>query len=98
LSAVASQAERRVSLMAARPHTIELQPEAFDLVKREAERRGLSPDQLVEEIIRTDLAAIHRGDLEAALRRAADLRATLPRLDGVALAREARAELEARRA
>ena len=63
MSAVASQAERRVSLMAARPHTIELQPEAFDLVKREAERRGLSPDQLVEEIIRTDLAAIHRGDL-----------------------------------
>lgn len=83
--------------MAARPHTIELQPDAFNLVTREAARRGVSPDQVVEEIIRTDLAA-RRGDLDAALRRAADLRSTLPRLDGVALAREARDELEARNA
>jgi hypothetical protein len=84
--------------MAARPHTIELQPDAFDLVTREAARRGVSPDQVVEEIIRTDLAMTRRGDLDAALRRAADLRLTLPRLDGVALAREARDELEARSA
>ncbi|MDQ3678362.1 MAG: hypothetical protein M3401_16450 [Actinomycetota bacterium] len=82
--------------MALRPHTIELAPDAFDLVSREAQRRGVSPDQVVEEIVRTDLAADDGGDLAAALRRAADVRATLSRLDGVALAREARADLEAR--
>ncbi len=82
--------------MGPRPHTIELQPDAFDLVSREAERRGVSADQLVEEIIRTDLAAIHGGDLDTALHRAATLRSTLPRLDGVVLAREARADLQAR--
>jgi hypothetical protein len=84
--------------MASRVHTIELPPDAFDLVSREAQRRGVSPDQVVEEIIRSDLAVSHAGDLDAALRRAADLRSALPRLDGVALAREARADLEARRA
>lgn len=81
--------------MAVRSHTIELAPDAFDLVSREAQRRGVSPDQVVEEIIRTDLA-VTKGDLLSALRGAADLRATLPRLDGLALAREARADLEAR--
>jgi hypothetical protein len=84
--------------MASRAHTIELQADAFDLVNREAQRRGVSPDQVVEEIIRTDLAVVHGGDLDAALRRATELRQTLPRLDGVALAREARADLEARSA
>ncbi len=49
-----------------------------------------------EEIIRTDLAVVHGGDLDAALRRAATLRSTLPRLDGVVLAREARSDLQAR--
>jgi hypothetical protein len=81
--------------MAMRSHTIELAPDAFDLVSREARRRGVSPDQVVEEIIRTDLATTD-GNLVAALRRAADFRSTLPRLDGVALAREARADLEVR--
>lgn len=81
--------------MAMRSRTIELASDAFDLVSREAQRRGVSPDQLVEEIIRTDLAATG-DDLVAALRGAAELRSTLPRLDGVALAREARADLEAR--
>lgn len=84
--------------MASRAHTIELQADAFDLVNREAQRRGVSPDQVVEDIIRTDLAVVHGGELDAALRRAADLRSTLPRLDGVALAHDARADLEARSA
>jgi hypothetical protein len=87
---------RRIPLMALRSHTIELAPDAFDLVSREARRRGVSPGQVVEEIIRTDLAITDGGNLMAALRRAADLRSTLPHLDGVALAREARADLEAR--
>jgi hypothetical protein len=73
-----------------------LKPDAFELVSREAERRGVSPDQVVEEIIRTDLTVVHGGELDAALRRAATLRSTLPRLDGVVLAREARADLQAR--
>jgi hypothetical protein len=83
-------------LMASRAHTIELQADAFDLVNREAQRRGVSPDQVVEEIVRRGLAVVHGGDLDAALRRAAELRSTLPSRDGVALAREARADLEAR--
>ena len=84
--------------MASRAHTIELPADAFDLVNREAQRRGVSPDRVVEDIIRTDLAVVHGGELDAALRRAADLRSTLPRLDGVALAHDARADLEARSA
>jgi hypothetical protein len=81
--------------MASRPHTIELKPDAFDLVSREAERRGVTPDQVVEEIIRTDLAVVG-GDLDAVLNRAAALRSTLPSLDGVVVAREPRADLQAR--
>jgi hypothetical protein len=50
----------------------------------------------VDEIIRADLAITDGGDLMATLRKAPDLRSTLPRLDGVALARAARADLEAR--
>ena len=84
--------------MASRAHIIELAADAFDLVNREAQRRGVSPDRVVEDIIRTDLAVVHGGELDAALRRAADLRSTLPRLDGVALAHDARADLEARSA
>lgn len=60
-----------------------MQPDAFDLVTREAARRGVSPEQLVEEIVRSDLAGIRAGDLDAALRRAAEVRSTMPRLDGV---------------
>lgn len=82
--------------MASRAHTIELQADAYDLVSREAQRRGVSPDQIVEEIIRTDLAVLHGSDLDATLRRAAELRSTLPPMDGVAFARAARADLEAR--
>lgn len=82
--------------MATSAHTVRLQPDAYELVMREAERRGLEPDELVDEIVRTDLRELKTADLEAALRRAAALRAELPPIDGVALAREARAELEER--
>jgi hypothetical protein len=82
--------------VASRAHTIELQADAYDLVSREAQRRGVSPDQIVEEIIRTDLAVLHGSDLDATLGRAAELRSTLPLMDGVAFARAARADLEAR--
>lgn len=81
--------------MAVRSHTIELAPDAFDLVSREAQRRGVSPGQVVEEIIRADLTAAE-SDLLAAVLRVSDVRSSLPTLDGIGLAREARADLEAR--
>lgn len=67
------------SHMATSAHTVRLQPDAYELVMREAERRGLEPDELVDEIVRTDLRELKTADLEAALRRAAALRAELPR-------------------
>ncbi|HYM45934.1 MAG TPA: hypothetical protein VES65_07205 [Solirubrobacteraceae bacterium] len=47
------------------------------------------------ELVRADFGAT-AGDLESALAGLADLRAKLPEIDGVILAREARAELEHR--
>jgi len=82
--------------MATSAHTVKLQPDAYELVVREAERRGVEPDELVDELVRADLRKFDEGDLEATLRRAAALRSTLPPIDGVALARDARTELEQR--
>ena len=82
--------------MATSAHTVKLQPDAYELVVREAERRGVEPDDLVDEIVRADLGRLNEGDLEETLRRATALRSKLPPIDGVALAREARAELEQR--
>jgi hypothetical protein len=82
--------------MVASPRTIELQPDAYDLVVREAERRGVEPDALVDELVRTDLASHANGDLEAALDALAEFRAGLPPIDAVALVREGRDEFAAR--
>ena len=82
--------------MATSPRTIELQPDAYDLVVREAERRGVEPDALVDELVRTDLGRHANGDLNAALDALAEFRAELPPIDTVALVREGRDELEAR--
>jgi len=81
--------------MARSPRTIELQPDAYDLVVGEAERRGLEPGALVDELVRTDLGR-GNGDLVAALDALAEFRAGLPPIDAVALVREGRDELEAR--
>lgn len=89
---------RRLWSVASRQHRIELNSDAFELVSREAERRGITPEQVVEEIIQSDLTVVEGGDLDGALRRAAALRARLPRIDGVVLARDARADLQARSA
>lgn len=83
--------------MATSPRTIELQPDAYDLVMREAERRGVEPDALVDELVRTDLGR-ENGDLHAALDALAEFRAGLPPIDAVTLVREGRDELEERRA
>jgi hypothetical protein len=81
--------------MATSQRTIELQPDAYDLVVREAERRGVEPDALVDELVRNDLGH-GNGDLNAALDALAEFRAGLPPIDAVALVREGRDELEAR--
>ena len=82
--------------VATEPRAIELQPDAYALVQREAERRGVAPEQVVDEMVRADLARPAKIDLDLVLRRAAALRAKLPPMDGVALARASRADLEAR--
>jgi len=81
--------------MATSPRTIELQPDAYDLVVREAERRGVAPDAVVDQLVRTDLRR-GNGELVAALDALAEFRAALPPIDAVALVREGRDELEAR--
>ena len=89
---------RRMLRMATRSHTVELQPDSYALVEREAERRGVRPDALVDDLVRNDLSPPPSSDLDDLLRRAAEFRAMLPPIDAVALARESRDELEARSA
>jgi hypothetical protein len=83
--------------MVAHAHTIHLTEDSYDLLLREARRRGVEPDTLADELLRSDLAT-PGGDLEYALAGLAELRERLPDIDGVALAREARADLERRSA
>lgn len=85
--------------MAAHPRVIRLADDAYELLRREAERRGVDPDALAERLLRADLAAT-RGwdDLDQTLAVLADLRGRLPEIDGLELARQARADLEARSA
>jgi hypothetical protein len=72
---------------------IHLQQASYELLQREASRRGIKPDELADVLVRTDLAGEH-GDLLSALAGLAELRRRLPRIDGVALAHGARAELD----
>jgi hypothetical protein len=76
--------------------TIHLPESSYALLSAEAQRRGLDPDALADELVRADLAAASEQDLEAALTDLAEFRARLPEIDGVALARDARAQLEQR--
>lgn len=82
--------------MATRARTVRLTPASYDLLEQEARRRGTDPDALADELLQYDLAAGPRGDLDAALAGLAELRGGLPEIDGVALARDARRELEER--
>lgn len=85
-----------MSSMATRPRTIRLTPGSYDLLKREATRRGKEPDALAEELLRADLGGEPGDALDAALVQLAEFRAGLPEIDGIELARAARNELEAR--
>jgi uncharacterized protein HemY len=81
--------------MATRERTIRLPQTSYELLQQEANRRGIEPDALADELLRTDLEA-NTGDLPNALAGLAELRTRLPNIDGIKLAREARAELEHR--
>ncbi len=83
--------------MATSERTIRLPQASYDLLLQEANRRGVEPDALADELVRTDLGA-STGDLQGALAGLAQLRTKLPNIDGVALARQARTELEHRSA
>lgn len=56
----------------------------------------MDPDALADELVCAKLGAVAQGDLDSALAGLAELRAGLPDIDGVALAREARRDLEPR--
>jgi hypothetical protein len=83
--------------MATRARSIRLPEASYELLLSEARRRGIEPDALADELLRADLGD-KPGDLQGALTGLADVRAGLPELDGVALARGARVELERRSA
>lgn len=82
--------------MATSQRTITLPEASYALLAAEAQRRGVQPDALADELVRADLGAGGTEDLEAALKGLAQLREQLPEIDGVVLARDARAELERR--
>ncbi len=83
--------------MATNAHVITLPEDAYEMLRREAARRGVEPDVLAEQLLRADLGPAEGwGDLEETLRTLADMRAQLPEIDGVDLARQVRADLEAR--
>ena len=84
------------SYMATRPRNIRLRAESYELLEQEAKRRGMEPDALADELLRAELAGAANGDLDMALARLAEFRSQLPDIDGVALASEARRELEER--
>ena len=82
--------------MATRPRHVRLPAESYELLAQEAKRRGMEPDALADELLRADLAQRANGELDTALARLAELRSQLPDIDGAALAREERRELEER--
>ena len=84
------------SSMATNARTVRLTPASYDLLEQEARRRGTDPDALADELLRSDLGGGASEDLDAALARSDELRSRLPEIDGVALAREARRELDNR--
>jgi hypothetical protein len=93
-SAVVAAQARTILRMATR--TIHLPESSYALLSAEAQRRGLDPDALADELVRADLATHDEQDLETTLKGLADFRAKLPEIDGIVLARDARAQLERR--
>lgn len=82
--------------VATRDRTVRLTSDSYELLEEAARKRGIDPDALADELLRSDLAAQSGEDLDAVLASSDELRARLPEIDGVALAREAREELDDR--
>ena len=76
--------------------TIHLPESSYALLSAEAQRRGVDPDALADELVRADLAAHGEQDIETTLKSLAEFRARLPEIDGIVLARDARTQLEHR--
>lgn len=85
---------RTLLLMA--PRTIRLPESSYALLSAEARHCGLDPDALADELLHTDFATSDGQDLDATLQRLAELRTRPPEIDGVVLARDARAQFEQR--
>jgi hypothetical protein len=61
--------------MAAPDRTVQPQQDTYDLLVKEAARRGVEPEAVADELLRAGLAAAGRDDLEEALDVLAKLRA-----------------------
>ena len=82
--------------MATSDRTIKLPEDSYALLAAEAQRRGIEPDAVADELVRADLGTSGAGGLDAALEGLEQFRERLPEIDGVVLARDARTELERR--
>lgn len=84
--------------MATQPHTIRLDPATYELLQAEAKRRGISPHEVAQELMRKQLAAggDDAGRMRSALVAAAAVRASAAPIDVLELARLSRTELERR--
>lgn len=82
--------------MATRDRVIQVTPDAYNRLEREAGRRGVQPDELADELLAAELAPAH-SDLESILADLADVRSRVRgHVDAVAVIREGREELEPR--
>jgi len=83
--------------MATRDRIVHITPDAYDRLEQEADRRGVQPDELADELLAADLAPVD-FDWDAALAELADIRGRIrgAPVDAVALVREGREELEQR--
>lgn len=82
----------------ARARVIHLSSETYEALENEAERRHVAPDELADEIVRTELQPAERepGYLNDWLEKMEALSATMPAVDAVELVRQGREELEQR--
>jgi hypothetical protein len=82
--------------MATRDRVIHVTPDAYDRLEREADRRGVAPDDLADELLGAELAPAH-SDLESVLADLAQIRSRVREpFDAVGVVREGREELERR--
>jgi len=83
--------------MATRARTVHVSSDVYDRLVCEAERRGVAPDALADQLMKADLGPVD-FDLERALADLAEVRGRLHRggMDAAAVVREGRDELERR--